>query len=320
MEQTQEKDYPLFFLHLSKPTLRTGQVTLLGMGIALVINVIYTHYSSDTSPDSIAGYAYAITGTTFLLLAALRYSFYRRSRKRAVGNLNGALSWHISFGILGLFILFLHAFGNFNPRTGTYALYGMIALVLSGIVGKLFDRIMPRMIANEVRKAITAQGEDKIESISQQLQEMAIHNTRDLGDFPGRDTSIAGVPFLLSQPEILAMSDEKEKERPVMQSSWDLAYFSLDETPQELNQKGTQYGFAADRKSKMAKPEIYLPGTEEQLAELQKIQHALQLEQCYRYVIRYWRLVHVFLALLTIGLTLWHIIYAAQLLIPTFMH
>jgi hypothetical protein len=50
------------------------------------------------------------------------------------------------------------------------------------------------------------------------------------------------------------------------------------------------------------------------------MQHAMQRELFYRYVIRYWRVFHVSLALLTVGLMLWHIVYALQLLLPTLLH
>jgi len=53
---------------------------------------------------------------------------------------------------------------------------------------------------------------------------------------------------------------------------------------------------------------------------LQVVERAMQWEQFYRYVIRYWRKLHIVLALLTLALTLWHLIYAAQLLLPLFLH
>ncbi|HEY4384014.1 MAG TPA: hypothetical protein VGN34_06000 [Ktedonobacteraceae bacterium] len=322
MEESQGRNYPLFFLPVSKSAQQTLLVTVLGMGVALGLNMAYTRFSSDASPDSIAGYTDAVVGTIFMLLAAIKFSLYRRSRRRALGQLNNSLNWHMCFGILGLFILFLHAFGNFNPRTGTYALYGMIALVISGIIGKIFDRIMPRMIAKQVRQAVTVQGEDKIESISQQLQEIAVHNTQELRGFSPRDSSIAGIPFQLSQSDksVAANAKTSSGKGSVIQGTWDLAYFSLDETPQELNQQATQYRFVPDRKSELALPSTYLPGTAEHLAAIQKVQNALQLEQCYRYIIRYWRIFHILLAITTISLTVWHLEYAATLLIPEFLH
>ncbi len=320
MEQTKASEYPVFFASVSKTTLQTTLVTVVGMGIALGLNLIYAHFSPDNSPDSLGGYIDAIVGSGFMMLAAVKYTLYRRSRKRGVGQLNGGLNWHISFGILAIFILFLHAFGNFNPRTGTYALYGMIALVISGLIGKMIDRILPRMIAMQVRKAVTAQGNDRIESITQQLQDIVVHNTQQLRGFQAKDNSMSGIPFIQSEKRAAVTEKDMKGKSLAIPSSWDLAYFSIDETPQEINKQTAQYRFVPDRKSELARPATFLPGTEEHLEALQNVQQALQLEQCYRYIIRYWRILHVLLAFTTIGLTIWHLVYAAQLLIPTFLH
>src|SRR6266481_2127491 len=85
------------------------------------------------------------------------YTLRRRARsKRAVGRLNSSLNLHICFGILGLAFLLMHSFGNFNPRSGTYALYSMIALVVSGVVGRILDRLVPRLIAGHRRTQLSA--------------------------------------------------------------------------------------------------------------------------------------------------------------------
>src|SRR5205085_12512100 len=145
--------------------------TLLVLGMCGGFYLSYIHNSNDAAPDSIAGLGYAILGTTSLLLAGILYSIRRRSRnKRALGQLNTALNLHVFFAIIGLALLFMHSFGNFNPRTGTYALYGLIALVISGFVGRALDHLMPRLIARQVHTALTAHGEDRIETISHKLQ------------------------------------------------------------------------------------------------------------------------------------------------------
>jgi hypothetical protein len=45
-------------------------------------------------------------------------------------------------------------------------------------------------------------------------------------------------------------------------------------------------------------------------------QTALQRDEYYRAIIRYWRIGHIVLALVTLGLLLWHLEYAATLLLP----
>ena len=126
-------------------------VIFLGVAVGVAFFVWYIQHSNDVSPDSIAGYTYAIIGTLFLLMAAFLYSLKRRShKKRIVGRLHRSLNWHICFGVLGLVFLFLHSFGNFNPRTGTYALYGMITRALSGMIRRFLDRLVPGLITGEV--------------------------------------------------------------------------------------------------------------------------------------------------------------------------
>src|SRR5436305_11010698 len=112
-----------------------------GVAVGVAFFVWYIQHSNDVSPDSIAGYTYAIIGTLFLLMAAFLYSLKRRSHKRRiVGRLHRSLNWHICCGVVGLVFLFLHSFGNFTPRTVSYALYGMIALAFSGVIVRLLDR------------------------------------------------------------------------------------------------------------------------------------------------------------------------------------
>ncbi len=294
-------------------------VTLLILGLSIALFVWYAHSSSDLSPDSIAGYAYAIAGTTCLVLAATLYSMRRRSRKRSNGQLNAALNWHIFLGLLGIALLFMHSFGNFNPRTGTYALYGMIALVISGFVGRTLDRVIPRLIAGEVRKALTEQGDDRIEHISQKLQAIVVHNNEQVQAFSTTSRDRSPVPLQEPGPAAnLPLPFEPSKQ--FLNTPWDLAYISLEATPQELRAEAPQYRFIPDKKSNLARPGALLPGAQEHISELERVQRAMQREQFYRYVIRYWRVFHIALALLTIGLTAWHLVYAAQLLIPTFLH
>jgi uncharacterized membrane protein YdcZ (DUF606 family) len=297
-------------------------VILLGIAVGVGFFVWYIQHGNDTSPDSIAGYAYAITGTFFLLLAAVLYSLKRRSHKKTAGQLHRSLNWHICFGVLGLVFLFLHSFGNFNPRTGTYALYGMIALVISGMIGRFLDRLVPRLITGEVHKALTAMGEDRIETISQKLQAIVVHNTQDLHSFavvPGeksQDASTSLVP--LSGPVSSDFSFIHKDQ--ALQTPWDLAYISLEATPQELSLEANHYRFIPDKKSELVRPGALMPGAQEQISELQEVERAMQRELFYRYVIRYWRKFHILLALLTLALTLWHLVYAAQLLLPALLH
>jgi hypothetical protein len=101
-----------------------------------------------------------------------------------------------------------------------------------------------------------------------------------------------------------------------LHTPWDLAYISLEATPQELSRESGQYRFVPDKKSALTRPGALMPGAQEHIAELQEVDRAMQRELFYRYVIRYWRVFHIVLAVVTVVLTLWHIEYALSLVIP----
>ncbi len=103
-------------------------------------------------------------------------------------------------------------------------------------------------------------------------------------------------------------------------TSWDLAYISLAETPQEIERDAAHYRLVPSPKSPLSEPKALIPGLQERMAELHTVQRALQRERFYRAIIRYWRVFHVCLALVTIGLTLWHLEFAATLMFPTYFH
>jgi 4-amino-4-deoxy-L-arabinose transferase-like glycosyltransferase len=311
-----EKGYPWLFMDASRPWFKTWSITFIIIIIAVASFFIYRHFSPDISPDSPAGYTYAILGTFFMLLATFSYTRTRRSRQRKVGQLNKALNWHISFGVIAIVMLCLHSFGNLNPRTGTYALYGFLALIISGFVGRMIDRAAPRNITKKVRNALTEQGDDRIETISRTVQEIVTYNTQDLRAFK---TDVAPGEKGFPQTNLVA-SNPISLGGSTLPSSWDIAYISLEETPQEVSRNSQQYRLAPNRKSNLTEPGALLPGYNDQIQELQHVQRALRSEQYYRALIRYWRIFHILLVLLTIGLTIWHLVYAGQLLLPVLLH
>ncbi|MGI9059571.1 MAG: hypothetical protein ACR2H5_13430 [Ktedonobacteraceae bacterium] len=225
---------------VQKVPLRIGLlVTLLVIGTAGSLYFWYTRYGNDLAPDSSVGFGFAIAGTVCFILAAICYTLYRRNQRRVVGQLNRALHWHACFALMGFALLMMHSFGNFNAKTGTYALYGLVTLLVSGFVGRLLDHFLPHLIAREVDRMLTVEGEDRIETMARNMGAMVR----------------VGVP-----------------------PWWE--------------------------------------GTREVSLQVAEVQQALQRERCYRYILVYWRLLHFCLAVITIGLIIWHLVYVAQLLVP----
>jgi hypothetical protein len=317
--QPGEKGYPWLFLHMRSSWVIGIAVVFVVCGLGLAFYMWYSQSGFDTSPDSWAGLGYAVIGTLCLLLAAVLYSTRRRLRKRVVvGQLNTSLKWHVLLAVMGLILLTMHSFGHFEPISGTFALYGVIVLVISGFVGRALDHYLPRLITREVDKVLTMQGGDRIDSVSQELQAIVVHNAQENRGIPVNPPHTAdmrisphtpapnGLPFVTNGQSLGA--------------SWDLAYISLEPTQQELDHNAPQYRFIPDKKSALNRPGAFMPGAEEHLLELQDMQLAMRREQLYRYIIRYWRVLHILLAFITIGLVTWHIIFAAMLLAPRFFH
>jgi hypothetical protein len=197
----------------------------------------------------------------------------------------------------------------------------MIALVISGIVGRAIDRIIPRLIARKARIALTEAGDDRMEHISRTAQDIVTHNSQQLLAFKpsqfDQQQSPQTLPALAQQRETI-INNPVSIDGSILPSSWDIAYLTLEETPQEISRNEQHYRFVPDRKSSLQDPGTLIPGYDDQIAEMQNIQQAMQREQFYRALIRTWRTFHVLLVLVTIGLTLWHLEYAATLILHTF--
>jgi len=306
-----ERGYPLLFFYLRSPWGYRLLAALLVCALSGAFYIWYSQSGYDTTPDSWAGLGYATFGTIFLILASVLYSIRRRLRKRAIGQLNASLHWHVLLAVVGLIVLFMHAFGHFAMISGTFALYSMVALTISGFVGRILDHVMPRLIAREVDKVLTRQGDDGVESTSQKLRAVVVHNTQE-----NRGIIVSQSQAPIPMPGSLPFTTNGQS----LGASWDLAYISLEPTQQELDQNAPHYRFIPDKKSALNRSGALMPGAEEHLSALQDMQLAMRREQFFRYIIRYWRVLHILLAFITIGLVTWHIIFASTILWPRFFH
>ncbi|HEY7354944.1 MAG TPA: hypothetical protein VH590_00715 [Ktedonobacterales bacterium] len=273
--------------------------TLAGIGLAY----LYTAYlrSKDVSPDSIYGYGFAITGTTLLLLVGVVYPLRKRLGRRKPGRVHAFLAWHMVGGLLGLALIFMHAVGNFNPRSGTYALYGLIGVVISGVIGRVLDRFSPRLAARAALEALSANGEDRLD---------------DLED------------------ELAAIADDARARREELQEQgthgtpWDLAYYDLDPEVEQiptLLRQGVRGESGAILDLRQLSGPLAMPRQQHTPANRQStgalarqakgIQRAMGREQFHLHVVRVWRRLHVLISLAALGLLAWHLEYAVTLLL-----
>ncbi len=312
--QPGEKGYPWLFFHRRRSWYTGLTVTLIVTGVCGAFFSWYIHSGNDTSPGGTVGLIYAAIGTVFFILAAILYTLRRRSRKRAIGELNAALNWHVFFAIMALLVLFMHALGNFELISGTYALIGLFVLAISGIVGRMLDQFVPRLIAREVDKVLTSRGEDRIETVSQKLQAIVLYNNQQTHNIRVDQPNLPAA--VIASHKLLRKALPRAANEQAIGIPWDLAYTSLEPTQQELDRDAPHYRLIPGKRSPLARPEALMPGAEEHISDLQDIHVAMLREQFYRRIIRYWRILHILLSFITVGLVIWHITFALTLLLP----
>jgi len=303
-EKRGERGYPRFFFYPTGAWAFGFITTLLIIGGGGAFYVWYNRPGADTFPGSRVGLIYAVIATVFFVLAAVGFSLRRRSRKRAMGQLNASLNWHIFLAIMALAFAFFHALGHFAAISGTYALIGLLALSLSGMVGRVLDRVLPRMITAEMDAVLTAQGDDRGETLSQELQAIVTQHS----------LAVPSPQLLANQHAPVAPTGE------ALNVPWDLAYISLEPTQQELDRDAPHYRFIPDRKSALSRIDVLMPPAEKPMAEMRKMQQAMRREQRYRRLLRLWRTAHITLAIVAVGLIIYHLIYVGVLFLPGLMH
>ncbi len=292
--------YPWLTLRLSGAQWAAAWIgAAAGVGLAY----LYTGYlrTTDVAPDSMYGYGFAIAGTLLLTLVGVGYALRKRLGRRWPGRLHTFLAWHMVGGLLGLLLILMHAAGNFNPRTGTYALYGLIGVVVSGIIGRVLDRFSPRLAANAALEALSASGEDRLDDLEEEL------------------AAIADGERARHQ----ALQEQGARGTP-----WDIAYYDLDpeveDIPHLLRQgvRG-ESGPILDLKQLSGPLAVsrshYTQAAHQSTGALARqaagIQRAMGREQFYLQLVRVWRRLHLLISLAALGLLIWHLEYAATLLL-----
>lgn len=157
--------YPWLWLRLSKAERAAGLVGLVTGGVLVYLYRQYLQ-GTDVAPDSVVGLGFAVAGTLLLILVGAGYTLRKRWQTDWPGRLHTFLAWHVVGGLLGLLLIWMHTAGNFGQPSGTYAFYGLLGIVISGIVGRIIDYICPRIVASAALSTLTANGEDRLEAVT----------------------------------------------------------------------------------------------------------------------------------------------------------
>jgi xanthosine utilization system XapX-like protein len=124
---------------------RYGDLALALVAV-IVVTALYATLLATVGmprPGSLAGHALGIIGLTLMLMTETLYSLRKRAMRRPWGTMRAWLRFHIVTGIVGGWLVFLHAAGSFQGLAGWLtAMTGVV--VASGFIGRYIYTAVPR--------------------------------------------------------------------------------------------------------------------------------------------------------------------------------
>lgn len=113
----------------------------------IAITVVYALVAAQALPrsSSLFGHGIGILGFLMMLSTEILYSLRKRARGRAIGRMSTWLQIHIFTGIVGPYLVLLHASWKFNGLAGALILLTAI-IVVSGFIGRYIYTAVPRTV------------------------------------------------------------------------------------------------------------------------------------------------------------------------------
>jgi hypothetical protein len=122
-------------------------------------------------PYSLVGYCLGIAGFLMMLSTETMYSLRKRLQRFHFGPMSVWLQLHIVTGLVGPYLVLLHAGWKFNGLAGVLTLVTGI-VVLSGVVGRYIYTAVPRNL--EGTELAVAELEDDIAQADRHLQQCGV--------------------------------------------------------------------------------------------------------------------------------------------------
>ncbi len=110
------------------------------------ISVAYGAYVRSVSvpaASGLVGHSLGILGFTMMLMTETLYSFRKRAMRRPRGTMRAWLRFHIFTGIVGPYLVVLHAAWTFNGLAGVLTAMTVV-VVASGFIGRYIYTAVPR--------------------------------------------------------------------------------------------------------------------------------------------------------------------------------
>jgi hypothetical protein len=111
-------------------------ITLVYAGVVVALEVV-------PAASDLFGHGLGIVGFLLMLMTETLYSLRKRSRRAHWGRMASWLRFHIFSGLVGPYMVLLHTSWKFNGLAGIVTAL-MIAVVISGIVGRYIYTAVPR--------------------------------------------------------------------------------------------------------------------------------------------------------------------------------
>ncbi len=119
---------------------------LIAAALIVVLTTAYWVFVSAAgipAAGGLVGHLMGVVGFTMMLLTETLYSLRKRAMRRPRGSMRSWLQAHIVMGIVGPYLVLLHAAWTFNGLAGALTL--MTALVVaSGFIGRYIYTAVPR--------------------------------------------------------------------------------------------------------------------------------------------------------------------------------
>ena len=145
------------------------------------ISVVYGAYVRAVdvpAASGLLGHSLGVLGFTMMLMTETLYSFRKRAMRRPRGTMRSWLRFHIFTGIVGPYLVVLHAAWSFNGLAG--ALTAMTVIVVaSGFIGRYIYTAVPRTADGVVIEA------QELQVLLETARQEVAHPSPEDGASPG---------------------------------------------------------------------------------------------------------------------------------------
>jgi hypothetical protein len=113
--------------------------------VFITITYLSVTFILQASPDpgSFFGHALGIIGFLLMVMTEILYTLRKRSHSARWGKMSDWLEFHIFTGLVGPFMVVLHASWRFNGLAGVLT-WMTVVIVISGFVGRYIYTAVPR--------------------------------------------------------------------------------------------------------------------------------------------------------------------------------